>query len=63
MTWTDLRTEFPSLYPAQLQFILSHYLLPEHIEEVPIQWTPTPSDALNEGIYKYSLIPRHEEWE
>lgn len=58
MTWTDLRTEFPSLYPAQLHFILSHYLLPEHIEEVPIQWTPTPSDArdaLNEGFLRESF--------
>ena len=47
MDWQRLCSEFPVLHPAQLHFILSHYLLPPSSQVVPTHWTPTKEDALH----------------
>ena len=47
MNWSDLRREFPVLQPVQLHFMLSQYLLPSSITEVPRHWTPSKQDALH----------------
>lgn len=38
--------EFPALFPAQLHYLLSNYLLPTTTEFVPKHWTPSEKDAL-----------------
>lgn len=59
MDWRRVCAEFPAMHPAQLHFLLSHYLLPSSMDLVPTNWTPTKEDAmlaLDNSEY-YSLIP------
>ena len=45
LNWSDLCREFPVLHPAQLHYLLSQYLFPSSITQLPQHWTPSEDDA------------------
>lgn len=52
-SWSSLRTDYPTLTPAQLHHLLSHYQLGPG-RGAPPAWDPPPAerDAVDTGVQK-----------